>query len=133
MLSTLDAGPVIIVTTSAAVAREARAAEHLRDAGARLQVHETADNRPSVASALERLASEGINSIVIEGGPSLHSAAWHEGVVDRVEMIVAPHAVGPSGVPWLPYETLRLTDLVDVTAEPVGDDLLVQGYVHRPR
>jgi diaminohydroxyphosphoribosylaminopyrimidine deaminase/5-amino-6-(5-phosphoribosylamino)uracil reductase len=133
VLSTLDAGPVIIVTTSAAIAREARAAAQLRDAGARLQVHETVERRPPVASALERLASEGINSIVIEGGPSLHRCAWDEGIVDRIEMIVAPRAVGASGVPWLPYETFKLSDLVEVTSEPVGEDLFIQGYVHRPR
>lgn len=130
VLSTLDAGPVIIVTSSSAVARAARAAEALREAGARLQIHETAPGeRPSVAAALERLASEGVTSIVIEGGPSLHRAAWREGVVDRVEMIVTPHTVGPAGVPWMPYESFRLTDLVDVTSEQVGEDVLIDGLV----
>lgn len=134
VLSTLDAGPVIIVTTSAAVEQQARAAEELREAGARLQVHETAPgDRPPVRVALEGLVPEGVTSIVIEGGPSLHRAAWHEGVVDRVEMIVTSQTVGPAGVPWMPYETFRLTDLVGVTSEPVGDDVLIQGYVHRPR
>jgi hypothetical protein len=35
------------------------------------------------------------------------------------------------------YETFALTELVDVTAEPVGDDVLIEGFsasdVHRTR
>jgi diaminohydroxyphosphoribosylaminopyrimidine deaminase/5-amino-6-(5-phosphoribosylamino)uracil reductase len=133
VLSTLDGGPVIIVTTAAAVAGQPGTAAQLRDAGARLDVYETAESRPPIASVLERLAAEGINSVVIEGGPSLHRSAWDEGVVDRVAMIVTPRAVGPSGLPWLPYNSFKLSDLVDVTAEPAGGDLFIEGYVHRPR
>jgi diaminohydroxyphosphoribosylaminopyrimidine deaminase / 5-amino-6-(5-phosphoribosylamino)uracil reductase len=138
VLSTLDAGPVIIVTTTSAVEGHPNAATALAGAGARLQIHDSEDGRrPLLGAALTRLVEHGVTSIVIEGGPTLHRAAWEEGVVDRVEMFVAPHAVGAGGVPWMTYETFALTDLVDVTAEPVGDDVLIQGFaasdVHRAR
>jgi diaminohydroxyphosphoribosylaminopyrimidine deaminase/5-amino-6-(5-phosphoribosylamino)uracil reductase len=138
VLSTLDAGPVIIVTSTSAVEGDPKAAAGLAAAGARLQVHDDGDGaRPSIGAALKRLADDGVTSIVIEGGPTLHRAAWEEGVVDRVEMFVAPHAVGAGGVRWMTHETFALTDLVDVTAEPVGDDVLIQGFVasdvHGPR
>lgn len=138
VLSTLDAGPVIIVSSTSAVERDPKVAAGLAAAGARLQVHDDGDGtRPSIGAALKRLAADGVTSIVIEGGPTLHRAAWEEGVVDRVEMFVAPHAVGAGGVRWMTHETFALTDLVDVTAEPVGDDVLIQGFVasdvHRAR
>jgi diaminohydroxyphosphoribosylaminopyrimidine deaminase/5-amino-6-(5-phosphoribosylamino)uracil reductase len=133
VLSTLDAGPVIIVTTAQAAAAHADRAAQLGDAGAELQVHETGPGgRPSVTAALERLLSRGVTSVVIEGGPSLHGSAWDEGIVDRVQLFVSPRPAGAHGVRWLPFGTLKITDLVDVTVETLGEDVLVQGYVHRP-
>ena len=136
VLSTLDAGPVIIVTSESSVASRPEHAAALREAGAELQIHEgAAGERPRIAAALARLASRGISSIVIEGGPSLHRAAWDEGIVDRVQLYVTPRVAGPQGVPWLPYDAWKATDLAGLTAEPIGDDVLVQGFragdVHR--
>ena len=132
VLSTLDAGPVIIVTSAVALARDPDAAAQLRAAGAVLQVHETAGSRPSIAAAFEQLASAGVSSIVVEGGPELHRAIWDEGIVDRVQIFATPHAVGAAGQRWLPYDSFRMSDLSDVTIEPIGADVLIQGYVHRP-
>jgi diaminohydroxyphosphoribosylaminopyrimidine deaminase/5-amino-6-(5-phosphoribosylamino)uracil reductase len=133
VLSTLDHGPVIIVTSSIAVARSRSAAEQLRAAGAHLQVHEAEhEGWLPIAPVLERLAAEGVGSIVLEGGPILHRSAWDEGVVDRVELIVAPHTVGPAGLPWMPYESFRLGDLEEITTEQVGADVLITGLVAEP-
>ncbi len=132
VLSTIDKGPVIIVTTASSVARHQRASAALQQAGARLQIHETvAGERPRIASALERLAADGVTSVVIEGGPELHRAAWAEQIVDRVQMFVAPDSLGPEGVPWVPIGAFPVGRLLDACAEPIGDDVLIEGYVHR--
>lgn len=136
VLSTLDAGPVIIVTSASAVASQPSRAERLRDAGARLQVHDgRSGSRPSIAAALDRLALDGITSVVLEGGPCVHRAAWDEGVVDRIQIFVTSRSVGASGLPWMPYDTFRLSDLADLRVEPVGNDVLIEGltvnHVHR--
>lgn len=134
VFSTLAAGPVIIVTAAFAVAQQPEAAAQLRAAGAGLQIHEKAPGeRPSIAESLRRLACEGVSSIILEGGPTLHRAAWDEGIVDCVQLFVTPRAIGPSGLAWLPYESFRVSDLAEVTAEAIGDDVLIQGYVHRTR
>ena len=134
VLSTVDAGPVIIVTTASSVFERQRAAAALQEAGARLQIHETASGaRPRMASALGLLAADGVTSVVIEGGPELHRAAWDEQIVDRVQIFVAPNPLGPAGVPWVPLEAFPVGRLVDATAEPIGDDVLIEGYVHRAR
>src|SRR5687767_8780881 len=133
VLSTLEAGPVIIVTSATSVDRNADAAARLRDAGAVLQTHQIAGSEPiPMIAALERLAAGGITSIVVEGGPTLHRAAWHERIVDRVQMFVTPHTLGAGGVPWLAPGSFSVNDLVDVTAAPVGrlgSDVLIQGLV----
>jgi diaminohydroxyphosphoribosylaminopyrimidine deaminase / 5-amino-6-(5-phosphoribosylamino)uracil reductase len=132
VLSTIDAGPVIIVTTATSVSGHHRAAAALQDAGARLQIHEAVSGeRPRIASALGQLAADGVTSVIIEGGPELHRAAWDEQIVDRVQMFVAPNPLGSAGVPWVAVEALPVGRLVDVRAEPIGDDVLIEGYVHR--
>jgi diaminohydroxyphosphoribosylaminopyrimidine deaminase / 5-amino-6-(5-phosphoribosylamino)uracil reductase len=132
VLSTMDAGPVIIVTTASSVSKHPRAAAALQHAGARLQIHETASGeRPRIAAALGQLAADGVTSVVIEGGPELHRAAWDEQIVDRVQMFVAPNPLGAAGVPWVSVEAFPVGCLVDVRAEPIGDDVVIEGYVHR--
>jgi diaminohydroxyphosphoribosylaminopyrimidine deaminase/5-amino-6-(5-phosphoribosylamino)uracil reductase len=131
LFSTLDAGPVIIVTSARAVAGHADRASELRSAGAQLQIFDSGGGEEDVrlAAAVERLASDGIMSMVLEGGPELHRAAWDEGIVDRVQIYVTPRPVGANGTPWLPPDVLPVAELVDMTVEPIGDDVLIQGMV----
>jgi diaminohydroxyphosphoribosylaminopyrimidine deaminase / 5-amino-6-(5-phosphoribosylamino)uracil reductase len=132
VLSTVDVGPVIIVTTASSAPDHERAATALQRAGARLQVHATAaGGRPRLASAFAQVAAEGVTSVVIEGGPELHRAAWDEQIVDRVQMFVAPRTIGSGGVPWLPLDAFSAGSLADVRTEPIGEDVLIEGYVHR--
>ena len=132
LLSTLDAGPVIIVTTASSVSERPNAAAALQEAGARLQIHETApEERLRLAAAMEKLAADGVMSLVIEGGPSLHRAAWDEQIVDRVQVFVTAGIVGTDGIPWAPVDTFPLARLTNTRAVPLGDDVLIEGYVHR--
>jgi diaminohydroxyphosphoribosylaminopyrimidine deaminase/5-amino-6-(5-phosphoribosylamino)uracil reductase len=138
VFSTLDAGPVIIVTSAAAVAEYADRSSRLRSAGAQLQIHDAA-RRDDVrlAAAVERLAESGVTSLMLEGGPALHRAAWDEGIIDRVQIFVTPRPVGALGTPWLAPDVLRIAPLAEMTVEPIGEDVLIQGMVaanvHRPR
>ena len=131
LLSTLDAGPVIIVTSASAVARHADRSAALRSAGAQLQIHEAGSHGDNVrlTAAVERLAAAGVLSMVLEGGPALHRAAWDEGIIDRVQIFVTPVPLGTSGTPWLPYDVLAVAQLTEMTVEPIGEDVLIQGVV----
>ena len=79
---------------------------------------------------LAALAAEGVQSLLLEGGPTLAEGFLRADLVDKVLLFVAPQIAGsgPSFAPDLaaPAELRRLT------AEPVGDDLLLSGYVHEP-
>ena len=104
LFSTVQAGPVIIVTTTEMRQAQSEAVGALERAGAMVLPVDGA----GVSSALRRLTGLGIQSVVIEGGAALHAAAWDEGVVDFVQLYVAPVALGHDGVPLLDRKSTRL-------------------------
>jgi diaminohydroxyphosphoribosylaminopyrimidine deaminase/5-amino-6-(5-phosphoribosylamino)uracil reductase len=126
LLSTLAAGPVILVTTRQANRSERAAA--LERAGARLLVPGSA----GVIAALRCLLAEQVQSLLLEGGATLHSAAWDEGVVDYVQMYVADVEIGSDGVPMLPGRHFSASALIEPKTSRLGPDTLVEGYVHGP-
>jgi len=126
LLSTRAAGPVIIVTTAEAGDR-AEVRRPLEDAGAEVDVAQDGTFR----AALACLAARQISSLVLEGGAALHGAAWDEGLVDVVSLYVTPHQLGEDGVELLRDRSFRTTALQDCIVEPLGPDVLIEGYVHR--
>jgi diaminohydroxyphosphoribosylaminopyrimidine deaminase / 5-amino-6-(5-phosphoribosylamino)uracil reductase len=79
---------------------------------------------------LAALAAEGVQSLLLEGGPTLAEGFLRADLVDRVLLFVAPQIAG-SGPTFAP-DLLAPVRLRRLTAEPVGDDLLLSGYVHEP-
>jgi diaminohydroxyphosphoribosylaminopyrimidine deaminase/5-amino-6-(5-phosphoribosylamino)uracil reductase len=129
LLSTPEVGPVIIITTPSAAEAGPDRVRALTSAGARVE-----PLRPpgTIRAALELLASEGVTSLIVEGGTSLHAAFWTAGLVDRVEMFVTPHDLGSAGVEWVPFPVLASGLVTAMSAVPVGEDVLIAAYVHRP-
>ena len=126
VLSTLDAGPVIIMSTAAAHAGAPEAASALAESGARFELLDHRDLR----HALTRLGALGLTSVVLEGGATLHRAALDAGVVDVVHVYATPRRLGPDAVPWV-GDRIRLDELHDRRTTMLGDDVLVEGHVHR--
>jgi diaminohydroxyphosphoribosylaminopyrimidine deaminase/5-amino-6-(5-phosphoribosylamino)uracil reductase len=128
VLSTCDAGPVIIVTTAIGAGRT----EHvkaLEDLGAEVAIARNG----TFTAALERLGERRIGSLLLEGGATVLAAAWDEKVVDFVRLYVTPHVVGRDGVNFLPARAFCTAGWFDRRVEPLGPDILIEGYVHRPR
>jgi diaminohydroxyphosphoribosylaminopyrimidine deaminase/5-amino-6-(5-phosphoribosylamino)uracil reductase len=80
--------------------------------------------------ALKRLAAEGVQSLLLEGGPTLASSFLREGLVDKLLLFVAPTLAG-SGRRWVDELGASLP-LAGLEAERVGDDLLLTGYIREP-
>ncbi len=127
VLSTAEAGPVIIVT-SARAAGQASLRRPLEDRGAQIEVAADA----TFGAALARLGARGIGSLLLEGGAVLHAAAWDEGLVDFVRLYVTPQVLGEAGVPLLDGRPLASGALAERRIEPLGADVLIEGYVHGP-
>lgn len=128
LLSTLSAGPVIIVTATTTDAEHRGRAARLTAAGAMV---EGVPSETFLAAALSRLAGLGLSSIIVEGGPALQQACWDAGVADRVQLYMTARVAGPAGVPWLPLTAADLATLSEVEVRALGPDVLVQADVHR--
>ena len=79
---------------------------------------------------LRRLAEEGVQSLLLEGGPTLATSFVEADLVDKLLVFVAPTLAG-TGEPLvrdLPAP-LRLSRF---EAHPVGEDVLLSAYVHEP-
>jgi diaminohydroxyphosphoribosylaminopyrimidine deaminase/5-amino-6-(5-phosphoribosylamino)uracil reductase len=127
LFSTLSDGPVIILTTPAAVTSDARGVAELERAGATI----IAPAEPGLAAALRELPGRNIQSLLIEGGTALHAAAWDAKIVDYVQLYVTPVTLGSAGVP-IESRAFSTAGLFDRKVDVLGPDVIIEGYVHRP-
>ena len=125
IFSTREQGPIVVLTLEETQAARGAAADALRSAGAQI----AAVSGPNLADALKQLADLGVSSILLEGGAALHAAAWDARMIDRVQLYVAPSAVGVGGVPAFGGRSISLHDLRNRRVEPCGDDVLIEGDV----
>jgi diaminohydroxyphosphoribosylaminopyrimidine deaminase/5-amino-6-(5-phosphoribosylamino)uracil reductase len=79
---------------------------------------------------LRRLGGEGVQSLLLEGGPTLATAFLRRDRVDRLLVFVAPRVAGDG--PLLLGSLSQPIELRRLRAEPVGADVLLDAYVHEP-
>jgi diaminohydroxyphosphoribosylaminopyrimidine deaminase/5-amino-6-(5-phosphoribosylamino)uracil reductase len=79
---------------------------------------------------LGALAGEGVRSLLLEGGPTLAASFLTAELVDKVLVFVAPTLVGEGAGPVAALPAPRV--LRRLTAEPVGEDVLLTAYLHEP-
>jgi diaminohydroxyphosphoribosylaminopyrimidine deaminase / 5-amino-6-(5-phosphoribosylamino)uracil reductase len=79
---------------------------------------------------LAKLGADGVQSLLLEGGPTLAGAFLAEDLVDKLLLFVAPTLSG-SGLHLLPDRGRPLA-LSRLSARSVGCDVLLEAYVHEP-
>jgi len=79
---------------------------------------------------LRALAAEGVQSLLLEGGPTLGTAFLTAGLVDKLLLFIAP-VIGGEGPRAIGDLATRL-DLLHVRTEPSGNDVLLEAYLHEP-
>jgi diaminohydroxyphosphoribosylaminopyrimidine deaminase / 5-amino-6-(5-phosphoribosylamino)uracil reductase len=131
LLSTLAAGPIIVVAVEPDTAAAQQSADALAAAGARVEFIRPATGPDFLQNALIVLGEQGITSLMVEGGPTLHRAFWDAGLVDRVQIFRTPRSVGADGVSWLDANGVSPDRLDDLRTVRLGDDVMIEGYVHR--
>ena len=95
LVQTARTVPTYVVTTTAASAE-------LLDCGVRvLSVEAVGDGRPKLEAALEALAAEGVEAVMVEGGGQVASSFLRCGLVDRIEWFRAPMLLGAEGRPGI--------------------------------
>jgi diaminohydroxyphosphoribosylaminopyrimidine deaminase/5-amino-6-(5-phosphoribosylamino)uracil reductase len=89
-----------------------------------------------LADELRSLAAEGVQSLLLEGGPTLAASFLDADLVDKLLIFTAPLLAGGSGPTFLPRlgsggaSTQRV--LSHLSARAVGEDVLLEAYVHEP-
>jgi diaminohydroxyphosphoribosylaminopyrimidine deaminase / 5-amino-6-(5-phosphoribosylamino)uracil reductase len=127
LLAGADAVGLTLVVSRAASRADTDA---LEAAGAQVLVA-TGENEPArVRSALDQLGSEGVTSILLEGGPHLAGAFLDAGEIDEIRLFLAPLLLGGRTArdPLEGEGVERISEALKALSfgcESVGEDLLV--------
>ena len=79
---------------------------------------------------LRSLAGEGVQSLLLEGGPTLATAFLRAGLVDKLLVFVAPVLSGEG--PRFLGDLDDAVELSHLTATRLDEDVLIEAYVHVP-
>lgn len=128
-----DEAPTLVATT--ALAPEERRSEWAA-AGAEVLLYEPEGERVPVRRLLEDLGKRDVQSVLLEGGPTLAWSAVEEGVVDRVVVYLAPKLIGGSHAPTVlggrGFAPIGSALRLRVRAfDRVGEDLKVEAVMER--
>jgi diaminohydroxyphosphoribosylaminopyrimidine deaminase / 5-amino-6-(5-phosphoribosylamino)uracil reductase len=83
-----------------------------------------------LSAELERLAADGVQTLLLEGGPALATSFLVENLVDKLMVFLSP-TVGGTG-PRMLGELPRPVPLSHLQTERIGEDVLLTAYVHEP-
>jgi diaminohydroxyphosphoribosylaminopyrimidine deaminase/5-amino-6-(5-phosphoribosylamino)uracil reductase len=120
-----------IPTYIASCSPDKRKREQLEKRGVHVLEIISTDGRVNLKSLMRKLGSLGIDSVLLEGGAALHEAALRAGIVQHVQVYIAPKmfggvsaksAVGGLGV----YEVSEAYRLTRPEITRFGDDVLLE-------
>jgi diaminohydroxyphosphoribosylaminopyrimidine deaminase/5-amino-6-(5-phosphoribosylamino)uracil reductase len=77
---------------------------------------------------LQHLGGQEVQSLLLEGGPTLATAFARAGLIDKLLLFVAPRLSG-SGPHFL-GELEQPVELSDMSVERIGEDFLLTAYIH---
>jgi diaminohydroxyphosphoribosylaminopyrimidine deaminase / 5-amino-6-(5-phosphoribosylamino)uracil reductase len=130
------AAPTLIATSDGVPPDRVRA---WADAGAEVwRPEEPSGGLVPLGPLVERLGKRDVQTLLIEGGPTLAWSAVREGVVDRLVVFLAPKLLGGRDAPGIvggegfaPVDAAIGLEIRRI--ERVGEDLMVEADVHRDR
>jgi diaminohydroxyphosphoribosylaminopyrimidine deaminase / 5-amino-6-(5-phosphoribosylamino)uracil reductase len=126
LAQTTDAAPVIIFACD----DDTDALEALRERGVQVVAQGSALD---LASVLDELGQRSLQSVLVEGGPSLAALLLDAGLVDKVTFFIAPMIVGgqdaPSAIAGAGAEKIADAVRLDrIEIRQHGDDVEITGY-----
>ncbi len=90
------------------------------------------DGHVDLQQAFKELGQRGITSVLVEGGQQLSTVLLKEGLVDKLELFIAPKLLGGGTRSILNLGINKMRDiceLKEVSWKKVGDDMLLTGYL----
>lgn len=106
----------------------------LQAAGAEVVIFPAVDRKVSLPALWQELGRRNVQRLLLEGGATLAGGALSEGLIDRLMLFLAPKILAgasPFGLfPGIGCSSMaEAINLVDVTYEPSGEDLLITGDI----
>ncbi len=106
----------------------------LREMGVDVVVVPSLSGRVSLPDLWAVLGQKNIQTLLLEGGATLATEAFNQGLIDQLMLFIAPKLLGGSSLFRLfsgpgCKKMVDATQLVDLDCKPVGDDLLVTGDI----
>jgi diaminohydroxyphosphoribosylaminopyrimidine deaminase/5-amino-6-(5-phosphoribosylamino)uracil reductase len=129
LVASAAVAPVFVIAGTAA---EAPRVEALRAAGVHVDVVGADHGAPYLAGALDALGERGVQSVLVEGGPTIAGALLEADLVDLLAWVVAPLVIGGDGAPMAArgVGADEISDAARIRSprvERLGDDVLVMG------
>ncbi len=108
----------------------------LLDAGAEILIARGNKGRVDLKALMKMLGGIGVTSVLIEGGAEVNASALRSGIVDKVVMFIAPVLMtGTNSLCSIggtsPAKLSHAVRLYNVASRPVGQDLMVEGYIKK--
>jgi diaminohydroxyphosphoribosylaminopyrimidine deaminase/5-amino-6-(5-phosphoribosylamino)uracil reductase len=125
-----DADTIIIAGKKAAKAKR----KQFQQDGVRVIEQPLKNGRIDLRSLMVRLGSEGITSLLIEGGSTVLASALNSGIVDKVLFFYAPKILGgDDGKPICrgsgPALMKDCIQLNRIRVQRFGEDVMIEGYI----
>lgn len=121
----------IVATTEAADLSQKKALQRM---GVEVISTKSDSGRVHLQELMTGLGARGIDSLLLEGGATLNFSALEAGIVDKIQVYVAPLLIGgkTAKTPIEGAGVLALEQgfqMKDWSVEKVGQDLLIEGYI----
>lgn len=109
--------------------------KRLTAVGAKVKVVNLKKNRLDLAEVLVTLGKAQITSLLVEGGSGVHSSFLEAGLVDEVNIFVAPLFIGADGIPLINktgFDTVQDGYRFQIIrTQRLGSDVLINGLFVR--
>jgi len=135
LLRTTKTSPVLVYTRKASAEANLKQVERIRKKGAELVVWEGAGETSDLHFLLEQLSEQGVQQVLVEGGPRVLASFLREGLADEICVYIAPKILGADGAAFIGEP---MTDLMQgigldhVRIKTFGDDICMRGLLADP-
>ncbi|PTL82420.1 bifunctional diaminohydroxyphosphoribosylaminopyrimidine deaminase/5-amino-6-(5-phosphoribosylamino)uracil reductase RibD [Vitiosangium sp. GDMCC 1.1324] len=114
-----------------------RKAKRFLAAGAEVWRMPEKNGRVSLEPLMRRLAKEGLNHVLVEGGAEMYGSFLRAELADELLLFVAPKLIGSEGLSWTGSlgvkQMARALTVGKLSFEQVGDDLLIRARLSESR
>ncbi len=110
-----------------------RKARQFSDQGVEVWTVREKRGKVDLKALLGRIAQEGLNHVVVEGGAEMYGSFLRERLADELALFLAPKLIGSQGLSWAGDLRVKVMakalPLKGVTIEQIGEDLLLQAQL----